>query len=171
MESLSYERVLEVHRFNKLKLKSITLETNSDVQKRTKERLLQILTKYPAIERYTFTDQVVIKDEGISFSHPVLTLGAKNLESKNDDFEFLSIYIHETLHWFVLQHEDNFRKAMKEIRDIYPKVKISNNDGGARSEESTYVHIVVCYLEYVVLKEILGKRVVEQVVKSHSFYQ
>lgn len=154
-----------------MKLKTMTLETNSDIQKKTEERLCAILAKYPEIDKWTFTDSLVIEDEGVSFSHPVLTLGAKQLDSKKDDNEFLSIYIHENLHWFASQHPDNLQKAKQEMRLLFPKVKVGNEQGGARDEESTYLHLIICYLEYLALSELVGKEIATNVISNHLFYR
>lgn len=154
-----------------MKLETIILETGSELQKQAKERLLAILQRFPQIDEWTFTQQLIIKDEGISFSHPVLTIGARQLLSKTDDNEVLSIYVHENLHWFATQHLDYFKRALDEIHQIFPNVKVGNVDGGARNEESTYNHLIVCYLEYLGLCELLSVEEAKRVLQSHAYYQ
>jgi hypothetical protein len=153
-----------------VKLRTITLETGSERQKNAKRRLIGILKKYPDVEKFTFTDSLVIRDDGVSFSHPVLTLGAKQLESKKDDIEFLSVYVHENLHWFVSKHPEKLQCAKEAMHLLYPGVKIGSKEGGARNEDSTYLHLIVCFLEYFVLSELVGEDMARQVISNHLFY-
>lgn len=152
-------------------LKTITLENEtSSIQQTIKSRLQFLFQTYKDLEKWTFTDHLLIQEEGHSHSHPVLTLAAKQLLN-HDNHEFLSVYVHENLHWFVSKNPEKFRVAMNEIRLRYPIVEIGRTRRSARNEESTYVHIIVCYLEYLAVRQLLGEKEAIQVLSHHSFYE
>jgi hypothetical protein len=48
------------------------------------------------------------------------------------------------------------KKAIAEVKTIYPKVRVGFPDG-ARDEESSYLHLLVCYSEYQADKELFGE--------------
>ncbi len=54
-----------------------------------------------------------------------------------------------------------FTKA--ELRVLYPKVPIRRPEG-ARDEYSIYLHLIICYLEYRALLELLGPAEAERVL-------
>ncbi len=59
---------------------------------------------------------------------------------------------------------------MDELRTLYPKVPVGQPQG-ARNEDSTYLHLIVCYLEYCALTELLGIEGATQVLESLPFYR
>lgn len=46
---------------------------------------------------------------------------------------------------------------MKDLRNEYPSVKVGRKEGGARDEESTYLHLLVCLLKFEALSELVGR--------------
>jgi hypothetical protein len=152
-----------------LQLKAITLLENTESERRTKERLLGLLEKYPQLERWTFTADLIIRDDGISHSHPVLTL-ATNILSREDE-EFVSVYVHENIHHFLSQHLEGFRTAMKDVRLLYPEVPAGRASGGARDEDSTYVHLIVGYLELAAMTEVFGRDSAIKTLRKHDHYK
>lgn len=130
---------------------AIQLEHGSAAEQRTKEQLERILSSYD-LSRYTFTHQIVIDEKAIPHSHPVLTLHTRHLDS--DDL-LLSTYIHEQLHWYLDAHHANTEAAENELRNLYPKVPVGYPEG-AQDEESTYLHLIDCYLEMKVDRRLMG---------------
>lgn len=57
--------------------------------------------------------------------------------------------------------------AYKELTAMFPKVPVGFPEGG-NNEESTYKHILVCYLEYQAIKELLGELRTKQIMEFWS---
>lgn len=130
---------------------AIELKNNSERERQTKAQLERLLAAYD-LRKYTFTHSVVIDEQSNPHSHPVLTLHTRHL--KQDD-ELLSTYVHEQLHWYLDEHLDATNAAEGDLRKIYPKVPVGYPDG-ANDEESTYQHLIDCYLEMEADRELLG---------------
>jgi hypothetical protein len=74
----------------------------------------------------------------------------------NDD-EFISIYVQENLLEFSTPYPDEFRKVMDKMRRMCPQVPVGKAQCGAHNENSTYIHLIVCFLEYFALIDLFGK--------------
>src|SRR5690348_10802294 len=99
---------------------SIELKHGSDAERQTKEQLERLLSTYD-LQKYTFTRSVVIDERSIPHSHPVLTLHTRHLHS---DDQLLSTYVHEQLHWYLENHQQQTDAAENDLRKIYPKVPV-----------------------------------------------
>ena len=139
----------------------ISLKHNDDAgEVQTKSQLQKLLAQYD-LSRFIFTKEIIIDRGSIPHSHPVLTLHTRHL--KDDDL-FLSTFMHEQIHWFFTQHQDQTEQAVKELRTIFPKVPVGFPEG-ADSEDSTYLHLLVNTLEYRADKELLGELRARQVME------
>jgi hypothetical protein len=106
------------------------------------------------LSKWTFTRSVLVDEKApISHSHPVLTLDVDD-KSYPDDVE-LAAYVHEQIHWLETDHPQETETAMAELRTMYPDAP-SRGPEGARDLESTYLHLIVCHLEYEAMKELVG---------------
>jgi hypothetical protein len=130
---------------------SIELKSGTDAELKTKEQLRRLLDSYD-LRKYTYTRQIIIDENAIPHSRPVLTLHTRHLHS---DDELLSTYIHEQLHWFLDAHRQQTEEAESQLRKLYPKVPVGYPDG-AEDEESTYMHLIDCYLEMQADRQLLG---------------
>jgi hypothetical protein len=61
-----------------------------------------------------------------------------------------------------VQNDQETKEAMKDLRTTFPKVPVGFPDG-AENEESTYLHLLVNYLEYLADRELLGELRARQV--------
>jgi hypothetical protein len=103
----------------------------------------------------------VIEEGVIPHSHPVLTLSTFNA----GHFQLASL-LHEQLHWFCEAHDaDADRAYQQDLRPRYPVVPVGRPDG-AFDEESTYLHLIVCWLEMDALIQLRGRAVAEEVAKG-----
>jgi len=109
---------------------------------------------------------VQIQHMAIAHSHPILTLNSRDLA---DDNAALSTYLHEQLHWFAVQHPIEIANADAELRQRYPAVP-SFEAGGARNLDSTYLHLIVCALEYQNLAEVIGGQDATRTIQSMTPY-
>ncbi len=141
----------------------IALKNGTQAEIQTKEQLQKLLKTYD-LSKWTFTNSIVIDEKSIPHSHPTLTLHARHLKS---DELLLSTYVHEQFHWFLVQKGKETDEAIKELRVLFPKVPVGFPEGGY-DEESTYLHLLVCYVEYQADKELLGELRAKQVMDFWS---
>lgn len=134
---------------------NIELKNGTDVERETKAQLEKLLKSYD-LKKYTFTYQVLIDEQATPHSHPVLTLHARHPTLVNSDDLLLSTYVHEQLHWYLAAHNSDTSAAEAELRKIYPKVPVGDPDG-AQDEESTYLHVIDCYLEMQADRQLIGR--------------
>ena len=139
----------------------IGLKNNDQREQQTKQQLQRLLSAYD-VSDWIFTQKIIIESgfNVIPHSHPVLTLSTRHLK---DDELLLSTFVHEQLHWFLVENPKETEDAYKELRSLFPKVPVGFPEG-ARNEESTYKHIIVCYLEYQAVKGLLGELKAKQVM-------
>ncbi|MCB1057530.1 MAG: hypothetical protein KDD11_18680 [Acidobacteria bacterium] len=88
-----------------------------------------------------------------------------------DDELLLATFVHEQLHWFVDRHDEALALARADLAKLFPEVPVGYPEG-ARDERSTYVHLVVCYLEYRALIQLVGGLRARWVIEfwSHDHY-
>ena len=137
----------------------ITLKQGSKQEEQTKAQLQRLFKTYD-VAKWVFTKAVLIDEKSIPHSHPVLTL---NTRHSRDDELLLSTFVHEQSHWFLTQNHKNTEEAKKELRVLFPKVPVSFPEG-ATDEDSTYLHLIVIYLEYRADRELLGELKARQVM-------
>jgi len=130
----------------------IALKTGGKDEQQTRAQLQRLLQVYD-VAKWIFTKSVLIEENSIPHSHPVLTLSTRHLR---DDELLLSTFLHEQIHWFLTQNQKSTDEAKKDLRGLFPRVPVSSPEG-AMDEESTYLHLLVIYLEYRADREILGE--------------
>lgn len=137
----------------------IALKNGSPAEVQARDQLQRLLTKSD-LSKWIFTRSILIDEKAIPHSHPILTLHTRHL--KDDDL-LLSTFVHEQLHWFLIQKDKETDEAIKDLRALFPKVPVAFPEG-AGNEESTYLHLLVNYLEYRADREILGELRTKQVM-------
>ncbi len=142
----------------------ISLKNNSKSEAQTKERLQKLLQQYD-LSKWIFTQKILIENKVIPHSHPVLTLN-----TKEDGDVLLATFVHEQIHWFLSANSDRTEKAKAELKAIYPKVPVGSPDG-ARNKESTYLHLIVNYLEYEAMRELVGAVRAKEVFEGKGYYR
>ncbi|OEK00898.1 hypothetical protein BFP97_04955 [Roseivirga sp. 4D4] len=116
-----------------------------------KERLEKLLIKYD-LEPYIFTKSINIEKGVIPHSHPVLTLST-DFET---DTQLIATFLHEQMHWYSLTDNEGFQKVGEAFLKKYPNLP-SEAPEGAGSEQSTFLHLGVCYLEFHTLSQVIGR--------------
>jgi hypothetical protein len=137
----------------------ITLKQNTADEARTRDQLRRLLATYD-VSPWIYTTSIVIDERAIPFSHPVLTLNTRH--AKDDDL-LLSTFVHEQLHWFLAGRRDATELAIADLRKLFPTVP-AGGTAGARDEYSTYLHLLVCYLEQQADFRVLGELRTKQVM-------
>jgi hypothetical protein len=144
----------------------ITITTkNQSEREKTEAALVQQLLKKYDLSTWIFTDKVIIEAFAIPHSHPVLTL---NTKPKTED-ERLSTFLHEQIHWFADEKSANTEAAIAELKKVYKDVPHGNREG-ARDEYSTYLHLIVCYLEYQSMVKLVGPESARVVMRETNHY-
>jgi hypothetical protein len=145
----------------------ITLRQNSEQEQQTKLRLEKLLQEYN-LAKWLFTKKIVIDQQADTpYSHPVLTLNTKGL--KRDVSALLASFLHEQLHWFASARLQQTNKAKADLKAIFPAAPDGPPEG-ANDLDSTYLHLIVCYLEYEGLKELMGEAKAQERIKINSQY-
>ena len=132
----------------------------------TKQNLLHLTQVYD-LTPFFFTKKIHIQSQIIPSSHPVLLLNTKYAESPD---KILAIFLHEQFHWWILKNQIRTNLAIIDLKEIYPKAPQTQSSG----KDSTYIHLIVCYLEYASLKlfigEIMAQNVINDFIKKEKLY-
>lgn len=132
----------------------------------TKELLIAFLKRYD-LTPYLFTRIIIINSRVLSHSHPVLTINTKH----NDEPDrLLSVFLHEQIHWFAFERRRYTFPAIIAFKKLYPKIPVGHPEGG-RTEYSSYLHLIINYLELQALKRYLGKKRAYSIIETHDHYK
>jgi hypothetical protein len=144
----------------------ISLAHNSAGEVEARNQLESVLANYD-LARWIFTRKIII-DESVEIphSHPVLTL---NTQYSKDPHRLMSVFIHEELHWLEERDRDKRDKAIRDLEVIFPDAPTSPPNG-ARDKKSTYLHLIVCYLEYSSMRELVGADRSKEIMASWPYY-
>ena len=143
----------------------IDAANGSDLEKRGVEQLRRLLKTYD-LERWIFTDAVRIESYVIPHSHPVLTVNTRYID--RDDLQ-VATFVHENFHWYVIERQQQLAAAIDEHRALFPDAP-GRDGGGARDPNSTYLHLVVCDLEYRAMIDLFGAERARKTIESWDHY-
>lgn len=118
---------------------------------------------------WLFTGQVRIESGVIPHSHPTLTLNTRHFGNPN---QLLAVFLHEQIHRFLATPENRtqLEGAIGDLRAMYPEVPDARS-GGAANEYSTYLHLLVNWLEFDALSGLLGPTEAQQVLEHKDIYE
>ena len=144
----------------------VELANGSDKELLRKEQLLTVLAKYDTSKWY-FTDKITINEKARTpYSHPRLTLTTSKYTR---GISLLTSYLHEQIHWFEDEHPQQTKNVIAQLKKLYPQVP-SKPPAGARNESSTYLHLMVCLLEFDALSELVGVEKARDVLENNGQY-
>jgi len=133
--------------------------------------MLRALRRRHDLSRYEYTRVVRIVPGSDTFSHPILTLG--NRFADNEDL-LLSTYLHEQMHWYLWHlgtpDRDPIAPFFDELVRRYPEAPTELPDG-ARNYESTYLHLVINWLEVATTSEFIGRARARGVADAQRTYR
>ncbi|HJU90875.1 MAG TPA: hypothetical protein VJ672_15910 [Gemmatimonadaceae bacterium] len=129
----------------------IELANDGDEEQRAREQLRRIVRNFD-LSPWLFTRRVRVEAGVIPHSHPVLTVNTRYLDN---DTAQVATFVHEQLHWFFVEHESRTDSAMAELARRYPDAP-DRPPEGARNKHSTYLHLLVCTLEYDAMRAMVG---------------
>lgn len=144
---------------------NITLRSGDIREQRTREQLLRILERYP-VQGWLFTADIRVQSMVRPHSHPVLTLNTRQLK---DDDGLLGTFLHEQFHWYAEQELRTVEAVVTDFRTIWPEVPIGPPQG-ARSEFSSYLHLIICLWELDALTKLIGPERATVVIQERGYY-
>ena len=130
---------------------NITLHSGDIREQRTKEQLLRLVEQHP-LRSWLFTTDIRVQSMIQPHSHPVLTLNTRQLD---DDDGFLGTFLHEQFHWYAEKELSRVEAAIGDLRRVWPDVPVGP-PRGARSEFSSYLHLIICLWELDALAALIG---------------
>lgn len=143
----------------------IELEHDSERERATAEQLRAVLDRYD-VARWIWTDAVRIDQTQIPHSHPVLTLHTRALGAETDQ---LSTFVHEQFHWWTVQEDDATGAAIAEFRQLFPDPPVGGREG-ARDQRSSWLHLLVCDLEYQAMELLIGREEARALLSAAGHY-
>jgi hypothetical protein len=131
---------------------TISLAYGTSRESNTRSHLLALLSRHD-LTKWQWTNEIRISSGEIPHSHPVLTL---NTRCGDRTDLLLATYLHEQLPWWIANCPPTaVEEATKQLRCIWPAVPTAP-PMGADDEDSTYLHLIVCFLEDEALRTVLG---------------
>jgi hypothetical protein len=143
----------------------IILENDTERERDTAAQLREVLAEHE-VERWTWTERIRIAAGEIPHSHPVLTLHTRAL---GNPIQQLATYLHEQFHWFVAANPEAEAAAIAAFRERFPEVPAGGREG-ARDEYSTYLHLIVCDLEFQAMTARVGEAAARELLDSSNHY-
>ena len=144
----------------------VQLEHETSAEARMQEELEAMLVAYD-LDPWIMTREVVIDERSIPHSHPVLTIHTRHL---GDEMHLLTTFVHEQLHWLEDARPDEWRAAMADFQEAFPQVP-PTDQGGARDDESTYRHLLVCDMELQAMEALVGEDRAREVLAEITHYE
>jgi hypothetical protein len=145
---------------------TITTHSGTPLGERGREQLQRLVGTYD-VERWLFAREILVRSFVHPTSHPVLTLSTRQVE---DDDGCLGTFLHEQFHWYAAGRIERTEAATGEFRGMFPSVPVGPPEG-AKSEESSYLHLVVCTLELDALRQLVGEERARRVITGRGYYQ
>src|SRR5438477_3757443 len=131
---------------------NITLKHDSAGEQKREEQIERLAEKYD-LAKYTITRDIVIDQQAMNHSSPVLT---QNLRFLDNDDRALSAYVHEQAHWLLMErHRGQAREMLPELIRMYPNIEIAPPYGDG-NQGTSYIHLVVLMLEWQGLEDLIG---------------
>lgn len=131
---------------------NITLQHNSVGEQKRKEQIERLAEQYD-LSKYTITRNIVIDQQAINHSSPLLT---QNLRFLDNDDRALSAYVHEQAHWLLMEHHRmQTRDMLAELLRLFPNIDTAPPYGDGNVGTS-YLHLVVLMLEWQALENLVG---------------
>lgn len=139
------------HAYSQVEIK---MKTGNDREQQTKDQLQRLMKEYD-ISKWLFTTSINVEDgyDVIPHSHPILTLNTRHLK---DDELLLSTLVHEQMHWYLEKKPDETKKALASLKELFPQVPVGFPEG-ANDEMSSYIHLLVCYMELQADRQLFGE--------------
>jgi hypothetical protein len=143
--------------------------TQSQTDAESVRNMLLSLRVEHDLRPYEYTSKVRVAPGKYAHSHPVLTLSTMTRQSD----ELLSVYIHEQMHWYVTWYSYTHHASWKTLRATllqrYPTIPVKFPEG-AHTASSSYLHLIVNWLEIDTVAQLLGRDRAVQLSQNNFVY-
>ena len=133
---------------------AIDLSEMQRVSESIRSMLLKLRSKHD-LAKYEYTRQIRVAPGEFAHSHPILTLNTRVREEN----ALLSLYLHEQMHWYENwyshSNHDGWMEIWASLTKLYPDVPAAFPEG-ARTAQSSYLHLIVNWLEIAATADFLG---------------
>jgi hypothetical protein len=160
--SLLLAILLLVGSFSVAQAIEFSTEHNSGSEKNTIE-LIKSLNKAHNLTKWQFSEAIHINEKAIPHSHPILTLHTRHNKQQDVDL-LLSTYLHENIHRYLDNHQTALASIILALKKRFPNVAVGYPEG-ARDEYSSYLHMVVCFLELDAIRQLLSEARYNKIVR------
>ncbi len=116
----------------------------------TRNEILRLAQKYD-LSSFLYTKRILI-DSKLEKTRwrPVLILNTKYKDYPN---RLLAQLLHEELHWWMNTHKRNVQVAIPKLKRAFPG---SPKIYGSKDPDSTYRHLLICWMEFRALAKYVG---------------
>lgn len=111
---------------------------------------------------YVFSPRIKIDSSSHSRAFPEISL---NPDETSHQDELVSNLLHHQFRWYVSLQGEKADDAIDALKVVFPFVPL---DEHITSTQSAYMHLLVCSLEYMALKKILGPQRAKGVVSQKT---
>ena len=136
---------------------------------RVRETLIELRKRHD-LARFEYTKAVRISPTEIPHSHPKLTLNTW----VRDELSLLATYLHEQMHWYLTWYSHaraaEWHEVFRLLRAKYPQVP-DVTAGGAQDEFSTYLHLIVNWLEIEAGNQFVERERIVAHAEARPFYR
>ena len=91
-----------------------------------------------------------------------------------NDLALAAMYLHEQMHWYATwfshAHPQQWKEIFRRLRQRYPQIPAIDG-GGAQDEASTYLHLLVNWLELEGVSRLFARDEVERHLRGLPFYR
>lgn len=125
----------------------------------TRMEILHLARKYD-VSSFLYTKKIII-DPTLDKTkwRPNIVL---NTRYKDHPHRLMAQLLHEELHWWMRDHKQNVQVAIPELKSTFrgvPKIK------GSKDPDSTYRHLLICWMEFRALSKYFGEEEAALVLK------
>lgn len=145
---------------------NVTTKNGTDLERRGKEQIERLVRDYD-IDRWMFTRDVIVESRVTPHSHPVLTVNTFYID---DDLGQLATLLHEQFHWPASEADARTEAAIAEFREMFPNAP-DRSGRGARDQYSTYLHLIVCDLEFQAMTSLVGESRAREIMAAYDHYE
>ena len=135
--------------------------------------LKKLFEKYEDLKKYIYTNKILVDPNVNNFahSHPILTISRRYITKKYPEEILLATFIHEQFHWWSEQNWDKLKPFIEEILyKRFPDIR-TEYPHGSGNKIGTYNHIIVCFYEYKVLKELIDPKIAKEIIENMPGYK
>lgn len=133
-----------------------------------RQLLTALRTKYD-LAAYEYTKQIRVAPCEVPHSHPILTLNTMI----RSEAPLLSIYLHEQMHWYVTWYSysnpTGWQSVWQSLKKLFPNVPVVFPQG-AHTEASSYLHIIINWLQVESTASVLGREVAVSIAEKNFVY-